>query len=93
MNRKVKSFKQCFYRNNKCFEVSTVTSLKHVFECCLSALTQTHYRFCHSIIAPPMIRCSKLAQKFSVHACQVVTVVMVTTQLVLGQLTLFTVVD
>jgi len=42
MNTKGKSFKQCFYRNNKMF---CDMKLQHVFECCLSALTQPHNRF------------------------------------------------
>jgi len=46
----------------------------------LSALTQVHSRFALSIT-----RCSKLAQKFAVRVCQVATVVMATTQLVLSQ--------
>jgi len=42
MNRKGKSLnKQCFYRNN----VLWYQKLQHVFECCPSALTQTHSRF------------------------------------------------
>ena len=56
--------------------------LQHVFECCLSALTQT---FCHSFIALPIIRCTKSAQKFAVQVFQVTTVIMETTQLVLSQ--------
>ena len=42
--------------------------------------------FCHSFIALPMIHCSKSAQKSAVQVCQVATVVMETTQLVLSQL-------
>jgi len=41
--------------------------------------------FYHSFIARPMISCSKLAQKSAVEVCQVATVVMETTQLVLSQ--------
>jgi len=41
--------------------------------------------FCHSFIALPMIRCSESAQKSTVQACQVATVVMETTQLVQSQ--------
>ena len=41
--------------------------------------------FCYSFIALPMICCSKSAQKFTVQVCQVATVVMETTQLVLSQ--------
>jgi len=39
--------------------------------------------FCHSFIA--LIRCSKSAQKSAVKVCQVATVVMETTQLILSQ--------
>ena len=41
--------------------------------------------FCHSFIALPMIRHSKSAQKSAAQVCQVATVVMATTQLVLSQ--------
>jgi len=41
--------------------------------------------FCHSFIALSKIRCSKSAQKFAVLVCQVVTIVMKNTQLVLSQ--------
>jgi len=41
--------------------------------------------FCHSFIALSMIRCSKSAQKYAVQVCQVATVDMETTQLVLSQ--------
>ena len=45
----------------------------------------TPQSFCHSFIANSMIRCSKLAQKSAVQVCQVATVVMEITQLVLSQ--------
>ena len=38
--------------------------------------------FCHWLIALPMIRCSKSAQKSAVQVCKVATVVMKATQLV-----------
>jgi len=41
--------------------------------------------FCHFFIALSMIRCSKSADKSAVQVCQVDTVVMETTQLVLRQ--------
>jgi len=41
--------------------------------------------FCCSFIALSVIRCSKSAQKFAARVCQVATVVMATTQLVLSQ--------
>ena len=39
--------------------------------------------FCHLLIALSMIRCSKSAKKSAVQMCQIATVVMETTQLVL----------
>jgi len=42
--------------------------------------------FWHSFNALPIIRSSKSAQKSTVQVCQVATVVMETTQLVLSQL-------
>ena len=41
--------------------------------------------FCRSFIALSTIRCSKSAKKSAVHMCQVATVVIETTQLVLSQ--------
>ena len=41
--------------------------------------------FFHSFIAQPMIRRSKSAQNSTLQVCQVATVVMETTQLVLSQ--------
>jgi len=41
--------------------------------------------FCYSFIALSMKRCSKSGQKSAVRVCQVDTVVMETTQLVLSQ--------
>ena len=63
--------------------IKKIQKLQHVFECCLSD-TGPH-SFCHSFIALSMIRCSQSAQKSAVQACQVATVVMETTQLVLSQ--------
>jgi len=37
--------KQCFYRNNKMFCGINSYNLQHVFECCLSVLTQLHNGF------------------------------------------------
>jgi len=71
MNRKVKSFKQCFYRNNvQC------QKLQQVFEVQDFVLNTGPQLFCHSIIALSIIRCWKSAQKFAVRVCQVATVVM-----------------
>jgi len=41
--------------------------------------------FCYLFVALSIIRRSKSAQKFAVRVCQVATVVMATTQLVLSQ--------
>jgi len=41
--------------------------------------------FCHSFIALSMIHCLKSAEKSAVQVCQVATVVMETTQLVISQ--------
>ena len=49
--------------------------------------------FCHSFVALSMIHCSKSAEKFAVHMCQVAAVVMETTQLVLRQFENFIVVN
>jgi len=43
------------------------------------------HSFFHSFIALSMIHCSKSAQKSAVEVCQVATVVMESTQLVLNQ--------
>ena len=59
--------------------------LQHVFECRvgLSALTRPHNRFATRLL--PCRRRSKSAEKSDVQVCQVATVVMETTQLVLSQ--------
>jgi len=41
--------------------------------------------FCYSFIALPMIRCSNSARKYVVQMCQVATVVMETTQMVVSR--------
>ena len=81
-NRKGKPFKQCFYRNNKFFAVSTVTTCSRMLSFGTDTTTPS---FCHSFIALLMIRCSKSAQKSAGQVCQVATVVMATTQLIQGQ--------
>jgi len=60
----------------------SVTSYSKCMKCSRSTLTQS---FCYSFIALSIIHCSKSAQKFAVHVCQVATVAMETTQLVLSQ--------
>jgi len=81
MNRKVKSFKQAVFLSEQC-AVLNVTSVR-------SAVFRPWHRptilFCYSFIALSIVRCSKSAQKFAVRVCQVATVVMETTQLVLSQ--------
>jgi len=52
-------------------------------KCSPSALTQAHYRFATCFIALSTIHRSKSADKFTNQVCQVTTVVMETTQLVL----------
>jgi len=57
------------------------------FECCLLfGSVTTPQSYCHSFVALPMTSCSKSTQKSAVQVCQVATVVMETTQLVLNQL-------
>jgi len=80
MNRKVKSFKQCFHRNNvRC------QKLQQVFEVQSFGLDTCPQSFCYSVVARLIIHYSKSAQKFTVRVRQVATVVMKTTQLVLSQ--------
>jgi len=81
MNRKGKSYKQCFYRNNK--NVLRYQKLQHVFECCLSALIQPHNRFTTRLFPKSIVRTS--AKKSAVQVCQVAAVVMETIQLVVSQ--------
>ena len=64
------------------FATSTVTTRVRMLSFRMDTAPQS---FCHSFIALPMIRCSKSAQKFAVQVCQVATLVMETTQLVLSQ--------
>jgi len=82
MNRKVKSFKQCFHWNSvQC------QKLQQVFEKQSFSLNTGPQLFFHSFIAVSITRCS--AQKFAVQVRQVTTVAMATTQLVLTNLTTF----
>jgi len=62
--------------------VSTVTTRVRTPSVSIDTAPQS---FCHSFIALSMIRCSKSAKKSAVQVCQVTTVVMETTQLVLSQ--------
>jgi len=80
MNRKVKSVKQRFYRNNVPYQ-----KLQNVFEVQSFGCNTGPQSFCHSFIALSITPCLKSAKKFTVWVCQVVTVVMETTQLVLSQ--------
>jgi len=66
----------------KCFAVLKVTTRGRMLSFGIDTAPQT---FCHSFVALSMIRCSKSAQKSAVQVCQVDTVVMETTQLVLSQ--------
>jgi len=65
MNRKVKSFKQCFYHN-----YVQCQTFKQLFEVRSFSLDTGAQSFCHSFIAL-LIRCSKSAQKSAVQVCQV----------------------
>jgi len=64
------------------FAVSKVTTCLRMLSFGTDTAPQS---FCHSVIALPMIRCSKSAQKYAVHMRRFATVVMETTQLVLSQ--------
>ena len=59
--------------------------LQQLFEVQSFGLDTGTQSFCYYFIALLIIRCSKSAHKFAVRVCQVATVVMETTQLVLGQ--------
>jgi len=74
----------------KCLGVSTVTTRVQMPSFSTDTAPQS---FCHCFIALPMIRYSNSAQKSAVQVCQVATVVMKTTQLVLSQFKHFTVVS
>jgi len=72
----------CFYQNNKMFcGIKSTTRVRMLS----FSIDTAPLSFCHPFIALPMIRCSMLAQKSAVDVCQVTTVVMETTQLVLSQ--------
>jgi len=80
MDRKVKSFKQCFYRNSvRCQKLQVFKLQSFGLDTGLN-------------IALSIIRCSKSAQNFAARVCQV-AVVMETVQLVLSQFKNFTVVN
>ena len=63
--QKVKSFKQCFYRNSVRRQ-----KLQQVFEEQSFGLDTGSQSFCHSFIALSITRCSKSAQKFAVWVRQ-----------------------
>ena len=64
--------------------------LQQVFEVHSFGPEKGPQSFCYSFIALSIIHCCKLAEKFAFRICQVSTVVMVTTQLVLSQFKNFT---
>jgi len=65
MNRKVKYFKQCFYRNSvRC------QKLQQLFKEQSISLDTSPQLFSHSFIALSITRCSKSAQKFAVWVRQ-----------------------
>jgi len=78
VNKKVKSFKQCFYRNSvQC------QKLEQVFEVQSFQPWHSPTSFCHSFVALSIIHCWKSAQKLAVLMRQVATVIMETVQLIL----------
>jgi len=80
--------KQYFYRNTM-----QCQKLYQVFEVLSFSLDTGPQSFCQSFIALSMICCSKSIQKFGVPVCQVATVVMETTQLVLSQVENFFIIN
>jgi len=83
MNRRGKYLnKRCFDGNNKMFcGIKSYIPRSNG----LSVLTQPDSRFATRLLPCRWFRCSKSAQKSAVYVCQVATVVMETTQLVLSQ--------
>jgi len=67
MNRKVKSFKQCFYRNSVSRQ-----KLQHVFEEQSFGLDTGPELFSHSFIAVSITHCLKSAQKSAVQVRQAI---------------------
>jgi len=82
MNRKGKPLNSVSIGLIKCLAVSTVTTRVRVP--CIGDDTAPQ-SFRHSFIALSMIHCSKSAKKSAVQVCQMATVVIETTQLVLSQ--------
>jgi len=80
MNRKVKSFKQCFHRNSE-----QCQKLQQGFKEQSFGLDTGPQWFSHLFIALSITRCSMSVQKFAVRVRQVTTVAMATMQLVLYQ--------
>jgi len=71
---------RCSYGNSERYQ-----KLQQMFEVQSFSLDTISY----SLIALSTVRCSKPAQKIAVRVCQVATVVMATTQLVLRQFNTF----
>jgi len=80
--KKVNPVNSVFIGIIKYFAVSTVTTHVRVLSFSIDTTPQSFY---YSFIVLLMMRCSKSAQKSAVQMCQVATVVMETTQLVLNQ--------
>jgi len=84
LSRKVKSFKQTLRLLEQCAVSKITTSVRS------AVFWPWHMRpqlFCHSLIVLPMTHCSNSAQEFAVQVwqvCEVATVLMETTQLVLS---------
>jgi len=67
--------------------------MQPVFEWCPFGIDAAPQSFCHSFIALLMTRCLKSAQNSAVQLCQVATVVIEPTQLVLSQFKNFCCID
>jgi len=65
-----------------CFAVLNGTVHVQILSFIIDSAPQS---FCHSSIALSMIRCSESTRKYAVSVCQVTTVAIETTQLVLSQ--------
>jgi len=69
-----------------CFAVLNGTIHVQILSFIIDSAPQS---FCHSFVVLSMIRCSKSTRKYAVPVCQVTTVAIETTQLVLSQFKYF----
>jgi len=81
MNRKVNFLN----KQRLCLNSVHCQKLQQASEVQSFILDRGSQSFCHLFITRSIRRCSKSAQKFAVPVCQVATVVMATTQLILSQ--------